>query len=302
MTGIRDRIKGSITALITPFKDGKVDEAAFRKMINWQIAEGTDALVPVGTTGESPTLKGLFAAGEAACWDMHGFNRLGGNSVAETVVAGMIVGEAIALPVSIKEGAVTFGGRALHVDAHGVRAGDARVYFRPADIAVVRDGVGELVKIGGVGPRTALAILSGLSVAELGAAVSRQDGARLVKVPGIGKKTAERLLVELRNRLNLPMLDPVGAGATPYRTRTARQLIEITAPTIIRANASETMAMVAADRQTKGVDSTEASVNALAAARTEPHQPRPEPSAGSGKENPPRPMGASSSDAAPSEA
>ncbi len=47
-------------------------------------------------TGESPDLKGLFAAGEAACWDMHGFNRLGGNSVAETVVAGMIVGEFIA--------------------------------------------------------------------------------------------------------------------------------------------------------------------------------------------------------------
>ena len=47
-------------------------------------------------TGQSPTLKGLFAAGEAACWDMHGFNRLGGNSVAETVVAGMIVGESIA--------------------------------------------------------------------------------------------------------------------------------------------------------------------------------------------------------------
>ena len=47
-------------------------------------------------TGESPTLKGLFAAGEAACWDMHGFNRLGGHSVAETVVAGMIVGEFIA--------------------------------------------------------------------------------------------------------------------------------------------------------------------------------------------------------------
>jgi fumarate reductase flavoprotein subunit len=47
-------------------------------------------------TGESPTLKGLFAAGEASCWDMHGFNRLGGNSVAETVVAGMIVGEFVA--------------------------------------------------------------------------------------------------------------------------------------------------------------------------------------------------------------
>ena len=47
-------------------------------------------------TGESPTLKGLFSAGEAACWDMHGFNRLGGNSVAETVVAGMIIGEFVA--------------------------------------------------------------------------------------------------------------------------------------------------------------------------------------------------------------
>jgi fumarate reductase flavoprotein subunit len=47
-------------------------------------------------TGGSPTLKGLYAAGEAACWDLHGFNRLGGNSVAETVVAGMIVSEYIA--------------------------------------------------------------------------------------------------------------------------------------------------------------------------------------------------------------
>jgi fumarate reductase flavoprotein subunit len=44
-------------------------------------------------TGESVGLRGLFAAGEAACWDLHGFNRLGGNSVAETVVAGMLVGE-----------------------------------------------------------------------------------------------------------------------------------------------------------------------------------------------------------------
>ncbi len=44
-------------------------------------------------TGETPGLKGLFSCGEAACWDMHGFNRLGGNSVSETVVAGMIVGD-----------------------------------------------------------------------------------------------------------------------------------------------------------------------------------------------------------------
>jgi len=55
-------------------------------------------------TGQTPTLRGLFAAGEAACWDMHGFNRLGGNSVAETVVAGMIVGEYIADFVASPEG------------------------------------------------------------------------------------------------------------------------------------------------------------------------------------------------------
>lgn len=48
--------KGSITALITPFRDGAVDEAAFRKLIEWQIAEGSNGLVPCGTTGESPTL------------------------------------------------------------------------------------------------------------------------------------------------------------------------------------------------------------------------------------------------------
>ncbi|MDH5561325.1 MAG: fumarate reductase flavoprotein subunit [Deltaproteobacteria bacterium] len=52
--------------------------------------------VKTNPTGQSPYLKGLFSAGESACWDMHGFNRLGGNSVAETVVAGMIVGEYVA--------------------------------------------------------------------------------------------------------------------------------------------------------------------------------------------------------------
>ena len=58
-----------------------------------------------------------------------------------------------------------------------------------------------LVKISGVGPRTALAILSGLSVAELAQAVTQQQAGRLVKVPGIGKKTAERLLLELKGKL-----------------------------------------------------------------------------------------------------
>jgi 4-hydroxy-tetrahydrodipicolinate synthase len=48
--------KGSITALVTPFKGGELDEAAFRAHVNWQIESGTHGLVPVGTTGESPTL------------------------------------------------------------------------------------------------------------------------------------------------------------------------------------------------------------------------------------------------------
>jgi len=52
--------------------------------------------IRTNASGESPQLKGLFSVGEAACWDMHGFNRLGGNSLAETVVAGMIVGKYVA--------------------------------------------------------------------------------------------------------------------------------------------------------------------------------------------------------------
>ncbi|MEL6746458.1 MAG: dihydrodipicolinate synthase family protein, partial [Pseudomonadota bacterium] len=49
-------LQGSLTALVTPMRNGAIDEAAFAKLIDWQIAEGTQGLVPVGTTGESPTL------------------------------------------------------------------------------------------------------------------------------------------------------------------------------------------------------------------------------------------------------
>jgi 4-hydroxy-tetrahydrodipicolinate synthase len=50
------RFQGSMTALVTPFRDGRIDEDAFRSLVSWQIAEGTKGLIPVGTTGESPTL------------------------------------------------------------------------------------------------------------------------------------------------------------------------------------------------------------------------------------------------------
>ena len=52
----KTNFRGSFTALVTPFKNGGVDEEAFRNIVEWQIAEGTNGLVPVGTTGESPTL------------------------------------------------------------------------------------------------------------------------------------------------------------------------------------------------------------------------------------------------------
>ena len=59
----------------------------------------------------------------------------------------------------------------------------------------------QLVKISGVGARTALAVLSGMSVGELVEAIAAQEAGRLIKVPGIGKKTAERLLLELKDKI-----------------------------------------------------------------------------------------------------
>ena len=77
-------------------------------------------------------------------------------------------------------------------DAHmlyGFASHDERAAFR------------QLIRISGIGARTALAVLSGLSVADLAQAVALQEAARLTKIPGIGKKTAERLLLELKGRL-----------------------------------------------------------------------------------------------------
>ena len=68
----------------------------------------------------------------------------------------------------------------------------------------------QLIKISGIGARTALSVLSGLSVAELAQAVTMQDAGRLIKVPGIGKKTAERLLLELKDKLGADVTTVVG--------------------------------------------------------------------------------------------
>ena len=75
-----------------------------------------------------------------------------------------------------------------------------------------RDAFRQLIRISGVGPRTALAVLSGMSVADLAQSVALQESARLQKVPGIGKKTAERLLLELEGKL-APAVGSAGHAA-----------------------------------------------------------------------------------------
>jgi Holliday junction DNA helicase RuvA len=73
----------------------------------------------------------------------------------------------------------------------------------------------QLIKISGIGARTALSVLSGLSVAELAQAVVMQDTGRLTRIPGIGKKTAERLLLELKDKLGGELTSAVGVHRPP---------------------------------------------------------------------------------------
>jgi holliday junction DNA helicase RuvA len=72
-----------------------------------------------------------------------------------------------------------------------------------------------LLKISGIGARTALSVLSGLSVAELAQAVTLQESGRLTRIPGIGKKTAERLLLELKDKLGADLTTTVGVHRAP---------------------------------------------------------------------------------------
>jgi len=69
----------------------------------------------------------------------------------------------------------------------------------------------QLIRITGVGPKMALALLSGMSVAEMAQAVTLQEAGRLTRIPGIGKKTAERLLLELKGKLGADLGIPGGA-------------------------------------------------------------------------------------------
>ena len=101
---------------------------------------------------------------------------------------------------------------AVREDGHflyGFATEDERAAFR------------QLLKVAGIGARTALAVLSGLSVNDLAQAIAMQETGRLIKIPGIGKKTAERLLLELRDKLPkaLPGVASRAAADLPFDDR-----------------------------------------------------------------------------------
>ena len=104
-------------------------------------------------------------------------------------------------------------GEKVSLLTHFVVREDAQILYG-FGTAAERAAFRELVKISGVGPRTALGLLSGMSVGELAQAVSLQESGRLVKIPGIGKKTAERLLLELKGKLG-EAIGTAGAAAQP---------------------------------------------------------------------------------------
>jgi Holliday junction DNA helicase RuvA len=90
-----------------------------------------------------------------------------------------------------------------------------------------RDAFRVLLGVSNIGPRTALALLSGLTVDELASAVANRDLARLGSVPGIGKKTAERLVFELQGKLVPEVLEPIPAGATGPRADLLSALVNL---------------------------------------------------------------------------
>jgi len=90
-----------------------------------------------------------------------------------------------------------------------------------------RDTFRQLIKIAGVGPRTALSVLSGMSVADIAQAITAQDSGRLVKVPGIGKKTAERLLLELKGKLGADLGLPGAAALTDEGADIVQALVSL---------------------------------------------------------------------------
>ena len=113
------------------------------------------------------------------------------------------VGYEVHVPMSTFYGLPELGAQ-VSLLIHFLVREDAQILYGFSS-AQERAGFRELIKISGVGPRTALSVLSGMSVGELAQAVTLQEAGRLIKVPGIAKKTAERLLLELKGKLGADM-------------------------------------------------------------------------------------------------
>jgi len=103
---------------------------------------------------------------------------------------------------------------------------DAQILYGFAT-AAERGAFDQLIRISGVGPRTALTVLSGMSVADLAAAVATQEATRFLKVPGIGKKTAARLLLELKGKLGSDAAAPSGSGLDAARSDILQALLSL---------------------------------------------------------------------------
>ncbi|MFM9997555.1 MAG: Holliday junction branch migration protein RuvA [Burkholderiaceae bacterium] len=124
---------------------------------------------------------------------------LGDKNPPQVLVECSGVGYEVQVPMSTFYNLPSLGDK-VSLLTHFVVREDAQILYG-FETSSEREAFRQLIKISGVGPRTALAILSGMSVAELAQAITLQESGRLVKVPGIGKKTAERLLLELKGKL-----------------------------------------------------------------------------------------------------
>jgi Holliday junction DNA helicase RuvA len=122
------------------------------------------------------------------------------------------VGYEVGVPMSTFYNLPTVGETVTLLTVHIVRE-DAQLLYGFATESE-RHAFKELTKVSGIGPRTALAVLSGMSVADLAQAITLQDAARVTTVPGIGKKTAERLLLELKGKLGAD-LGVLGVSSVP---------------------------------------------------------------------------------------
>jgi Holliday junction DNA helicase RuvA len=120
------------------------------------------------------------------------------------------VGYEVEVPMSTFYG-LPAAGEAVTLFTHLVVREDAHVLYGFGTLEE-RATFRQLIKISGIGARTALAVLSGLSVSDLAQAVALQDAQTLTKIPGIGKKTAERLLLELKGKLAEVKPSAAGAG------------------------------------------------------------------------------------------